>query len=1037
MEEGALARQLLPPYLRDAHEAEGARLLETLRAEAAACVALDDEQWASADTFPRLARLHRLIEIFTSLQYTLPDADRAELVRCLYALAFRRDLRIPLQVQLLSRAADLLAKKEHRRFLRLRLDPRPLLGLIERLFEARMVSPQPPPRCAKSHLNRLRSAALKVLRMSEVMDPVPALALAMANLDLAERCYGHEMDTYLQKAVVLMPPEHCDWSLLVPRLARLLSSRGPRAVQWDLGVLCLLRKAEGHAPPSAWDDPERVRDLFSKIRRIICVPIATAGQRHSDRASRAHLYLGHSGAAAERQATTAACSLLVHLLGRGGPAPAAEVALLPPNLLAKQADAGEMSHIYGGGSDIYEGAKGAKGAKGGSGGSGTQSGTPGERTSTGGGGGGYRPSLGTYLVCSLLQEIRPHLFPGNEGWWSERLSLLVHAVSCSACARCGHALAASALGPPPHGPPTPPIPPQELQSLCRCLLPLAHQAMYSRRFTVLFKGIEAIRALCSLCPRVVASRTLPLLHEALSPQNLTRSHQAPSALFALQLLLRPLSAPAPHLQPHLEGLLHAALPAVDPNDRLKLNGALTFAVELLAWAPVGALEPGPAPPAPAGLAPGPPADADAALCGGAFGAGWAWADCDGAAALFLPAGGPGASPGGSPPPPVELGPLLGEWAPLFLERVLEVLRSLEPRGSGGVFARNPSGMALLLLSVRLLFTRCDRSCFQDLTARLAAFLHEMAGRGHRSLSCAAARLSAALAASLCGSCGEDRSRSAVGALLGAMGAEGALGEALRRPGLRPEHETAWRLRICGAAVRRAHPAVVAERAAGLAALARAAVGYERRGAEGAKRVRKAGCKLLKAMLRAMLDVTVHMAPEATPVGAGVAWGLCGWGWGWGWGWGSKWGSKWGWGIDPWAGVDPDPPPPTPHPRASAAARGAPRRSRPRSSGASRRPSASTRPARSSPPSSSRPSRRCSPPCRARRPASSRSSAPPPSGSGPPTPPPCPPPPCPPPRGASRRCAARPPRGRGTSRRRTTRSAGPPARCATCRAAALS
>ena len=67
---------------------------------------------------------------------------------------------------------------------------------------------------------------------------------------------------------------------------------------------------------------------------------------------------------------------------------------------------------------------------------------------------------------------------------------------------------------------------------------------------------------------------------------MNQSHQAPAALAALSVIVKPLLFPCPVMLRHLPDLLRLALPGVDPNDATKTYSTLQMHSAFLAWLPL-------------------------------------------------------------------------------------------------------------------------------------------------------------------------------------------------------------------------------------------------------------------------------------------------------------------------------------------------------------------------------------------------------------------------------------------------------------------
>ena len=79
---------------------------------------------------------------------------------------------------------------------------------------------------------------------------------------------------------------------------------------------------------------------------------------------------------------------------------------------------------------------------------------------------------------------------------------------------------------------------------------------------------------------------VPFLLQALNPKAVSQSHQAPTAMVTLTMLVKPLLYPCPVLAPYLPDLLALSLPGIDPNDVKKSVSTLKMYTGLLGAMPI-------------------------------------------------------------------------------------------------------------------------------------------------------------------------------------------------------------------------------------------------------------------------------------------------------------------------------------------------------------------------------------------------------------------------------------------------------------------
>ena len=460
------------------------------------------------------------------------------------------------------------------------------------------------------------------------------------------------------------------------------------------------------------------------------------------------------------------------------------------------------------------------------------------------------------FVCAL----RPYYHPSNAGTWTPRLSLLVSELSRELAKGAARRRATLEAGAPARPAPSE----RTCEAVVSLLAPLARQALYSKHSSMVSAAIAALRDLSGVNARVVAEVAVPTLRAALEDARAVLwAHQAPAALRGLSALMRPLvlrrrhfrecamsdaslddpeafcrgaffdgalphdadaeshavdaaAAVTPPLARLVPGLMRAALLAVDCNDDAKTRCAMLFFDAVLRWCPARDDDDDPASP-------------DAGLD-----------------ALALD---------------------LGEWAPLFLDRVFGVVEHRDAAakvpnagaaGPGSRYvgavasARDAASAELLRCVVSRLFARFAPRARDRATRRVASWALE-AHAVPRDLS------SAKDGASLFAACvaadphlGSRASREAVDAV------ESRCLDASKES----DSKYAFALRLYGGALRSAAPGTVRARADRLRRVLDAALIHDD------KQVRKAARKLLRDALRGLLETrTLHHAPGAPPTDA--------------------------------------------------------------------------------------------------------------------------------------------------------------------------
>lgn len=99
--------------------------------------------------------------------------------------------------------------------------------------------------------------------------------------------------------------------------------------------------------------------------------------------------------------------------------------------------------------------------------------------------------------------------------------------------------------------------------------------------------ISSLKNLTAIEP-ALGDLVVPFFLQALDPEAVTRSHQAPVAMYSLNMCFRSLMFPDLVMLPYLPQILKLCLPGVDPNDVNKTVQTLTLYSTILGWVPVRA-----------------------------------------------------------------------------------------------------------------------------------------------------------------------------------------------------------------------------------------------------------------------------------------------------------------------------------------------------------------------------------------------------------------------------------------------------------------
>jgi hypothetical protein len=111
------------------------------------------------------------------------------------------------------------------------------------------------------------------------------------------------------------------------------------------------------------------------------------------------------------------------------------------------------------------------------------------------------------------------------------------------------------------------------------------ETLYVKDCTTFHFYASCLKNLVTLDP-TLSSIIVPYLLAALDARIVSQSHQAPLALQAFWVLIKPLLFPNPLIIRYVPHLLKALLPAIDPNDQKKTIAALSVLITLFAHIPI-------------------------------------------------------------------------------------------------------------------------------------------------------------------------------------------------------------------------------------------------------------------------------------------------------------------------------------------------------------------------------------------------------------------------------------------------------------------
>jgi hypothetical protein len=121
-----------------------------------------------------------------------------------------------------------------------------------------------------------------------------------------------------------------------------------------------------------------------------------------------------------------------------------------------------------------------------------------------------------------------------------------------------------------------------VQYLCGIFTIISIEGLFNRDQSTSFSHAADLKNLLTIDPQL-AHIILPVLIKALTRVN--QSHQAPVALYTLNLCLRHLVYPTPIIIGYLPSILCNAIPGLDPNDTKKTVMTLSLLCSIFSWIP--------------------------------------------------------------------------------------------------------------------------------------------------------------------------------------------------------------------------------------------------------------------------------------------------------------------------------------------------------------------------------------------------------------------------------------------------------------------
>eukprot|EP00520_Triparma_pacifica_P008584 CAMPEP_0118672834 /NCGR_PEP_ID=MMETSP0785-20121206/22758_1 /TAXON_ID=91992 /ORGANISM="Bolidomonas pacifica, Strain CCMP 1866" /LENGTH=1922 /DNA_ID=CAMNT_0006567835 /DNA_START=164 /DNA_END=5931 /DNA_ORIENTATION=+ len=204
-------------------------------------------------------------------------------------------------------------------------------------------------------------------------------------------------------------------------------------------------------------------------------------------------------------------------------------------------------------------------------------------------------SKGTESFLKFWEYISPYFNPSNYGNWTVHLGVTLQYTCRLLAMRVGIELGKEELIEKGEADkasliyyPVTHLTPTELLHIVNTLLPLVYQTIYCKHPGVSHCGDVSLRNLSSICPRALTPPTLRFLSDALSPNAVNQTHQAPVALRSIstivKLIIRTRSS---QFFKHLPPILDLSLHGIDCNDDGKTQSAFMFFASLTEWLPIG------------------------------------------------------------------------------------------------------------------------------------------------------------------------------------------------------------------------------------------------------------------------------------------------------------------------------------------------------------------------------------------------------------------------------------------------------------------
>eukprot|EP00605_Chrysophyceae_sp_TOSAG23-4_P000346 GSChrysophyteH1.ASY1.ANO1.393.1 assembled CDS len=200
-------------------------------------------------------------------------------------------------------------------------------------------------------------------------------------------------------------------------------------------------------------------------------------------------------------------------------------------------------------------------------------------------------------LVKFIQTMRPFLYPSNTGTWTPMLAYFLTTLVSEISRHMGRNLSNKLFDSDQikvshsrsilHGYRIFELPVHldTIQFLCGLLTSIMMESLYGKNQMMSQFASGCLKNLCGIDPSL-GRIIIPFLLDALDPQAVTQSHQAPLAMHALTDCLHPLLYPCPVILPYLPRLLKLSLPGIDANDQQKSCTALSMYVSLLGWVSV-------------------------------------------------------------------------------------------------------------------------------------------------------------------------------------------------------------------------------------------------------------------------------------------------------------------------------------------------------------------------------------------------------------------------------------------------------------------